>query len=132
MVDCMKYIGEYIGSNGNTISSILACIIIMEQKTTKLRFKRKTFGWWWTPASRQGRAILIVYCVLVFGRVMFYKNMAEDDQQQRVWTSFEVDAWGNLLVALVPIIVFTCLLLGICYKTWEKPKRQRWNKKKSL
>ena len=47
-----------------------------------LRFKRKSYGRGWTPASRQGRVVLIVYLLIVIGRVMRYSRMAQQDQQQ--------------------------------------------------
>lgn len=99
------------------------------QPQSKLRFKRKTYGWWWTPVSRHGRVVLGVYLLLVLWRVIRYSRMAQQDQQQWEWTSRESDAWGNLVVALVPIFVLTLLLLLICYKKWETPKRQWWDKK---
>ncbi len=133
MVDCMKYTCQYVGSNSNTISSILVlCISIMKQLESKLRFKRKSYGRWWTPVSRHGRVVLGVYLLLVLWRVIRYSRMAQQDQQQREWTAWESDAWGNLVVALVPVFVLTLLLLLICYKKWETPKRQWWDKKESL
>lgn len=95
----------------------------------KLWFKRKSYGWGWTPASRQGRLILAVYVCLLVLRTVFYRAMAQEDYQLRAWTELEPYAWGNLLVFMTPVIVLSALLLFICYKTGELPKRQ-WGPEK--
>jgi hypothetical protein len=101
----------------------------MKQLQSQLRFKRKSYGRGWIPASRQGHVVMVVYFLLVLWRVLLYTRMAQQDLQQWAWTLFESDDWGNLVVALVPVFVLTALLLFVCYKKWETPKWQ-WGEKK--
>lgn len=61
--------------------------------------------------------------------MFLYTRTTQQDQQQWVWTAWEAESWGNLVVALVPVFVLTALLLFVCYKKWETPKRQ-WGEKK--
>ncbi len=92
-------------------------------------FVRKPYWWWRIPASREGRIVLCAYMVLVIVRTIYYASISQADQAMRAWTDMVYYAWWNALVALVPIVLLTVVLLAICYKTGEEPKRQRWKKK---
>lgn len=67
-------------------------------------FKRKIYGWGWTPAKWQGWVVLLVW--LVF----FYFAVEKMDHE---WLK-------NTAV----IIIATGLLIYVCYKKGEKPKWQ--------
>lgn len=71
--------------------------------TKKPWFKRKTYGWGWTPSTWQGWAVLALY---LFGAVKGFVS---------------VFAPGFLLL--------TAALIAVCYLTGEKPRWQ-WGKKK--
>jgi len=77
--------------------------------TGKLWFKRKCFGWGWTPYSWQGWLVLAIWMALI------YISMYLIDHE-----------W---LKNVVIMVVFTGILLVICYKKGEKPKWQ-WGCKK--
>lgn len=82
----------------------------------KLWFKNKTYGWGWTPATREGWIVLAVYLVLVFITLQIISKT--------VHTSNEM-----LLASIVPFILLTGALLWVCYLTGEKPE-WRWGEKK--
>ena len=71
-------------------------------------FKRKLYGWGWTPAKWQGWFAILVWLVLFVFAV---------EKMDHEWLK-------NLIV----IIIMTGLLIYVCYKKGEKPKWQ-WGKK---
>ncbi|MEK7586103.1 MAG: hypothetical protein AAB477_02645 [Patescibacteria group bacterium] len=80
----------------------------------KLWFKRKRYGWGWTPSTWQGWLVLIVYLVAM------------------VKSSILVDIYSHsgsdtLIGYALPFILFTTILIIICYKKGEAPKWQ-WGK----
>lgn len=84
------------------------------KENKKLWFKRKTYGWGWTPVSWQGWLVLLVYILLMFS--FSYINHTELPD-------------GNLFVGFIfPFVIFTSILIFICYQKGEKPKWQ-WGEK---
>lgn len=75
-----------------------------------LWFKRKTYGWGWTPATWQGWGITIDYAVIVIMLSLFIG-----------WNNQKETVLGLLL------IILTVIFIGITYKTGEKPRWQ-WGK----
>ncbi len=77
-------------------------------------FKRKVFGWGWTPARWQGWCVILVYAalisVVVFSRE---KDIAGNP-----------DSGSNFLIFALPIIILTILLAVVAYKKGEKPRWQ--------
>lgn len=78
----------------------------------KLWFKAKTYGYGWTPCSWEGWLTLALYIILSVG------------------TYFVIDAASfserdAALVFLPLILIYTLVLLLICYRTGERP-RWRW------
>lgn len=63
-------------------------------------FKRKIYGWGWTPANKKGWAVIGIYTALA--------------------VLLAVTQTTNMFV--VPFILLTVLLIVVCYKTGEKPK----------
>ncbi len=78
-------------------------------------FKRKLYGWGWTPARRQGWLVIIIYIVFVLmlaARVEKYTQSGVD-----------------VLVGIgLPLLFATAILLVICYVKGEKPRWQ-WGEK---
>jgi hypothetical protein len=74
----------------------------------KLWFRRKTYGWGWTPITWQGWLLLLVYLTLFTFTLI----------------TFDHEWLKNLIV----ILLLTITLIGICYKTGESPKWQ-WGHK---
>ncbi len=72
-----------------------------------LWFKRKTYGYGWTPATWQGWAVIIIWLIL------FYFAVTKIDSE---------------VMKLVSIIIITIILIFVSYKKGEKPKWQ-WGKK---
>lgn len=80
----------------------------------KLWFKRKLYGWGWTPSTWQGWLVIFVYLVLIFSLAF----MSEES------ISGNPDSGSNFLILALPIIVLTGLLIFIAYKKGEKPRWQ--------
>lgn len=79
-------------------------------------FKRKWYGWGWTPARWQGWAVIGVWFVLVLGLSL---TLDEDSPNREVFFTF-----------VLPLILLTLTLIRICYKKGEKPHWQ-WGKVES-
>ena len=83
----------------------------------KLWFKRKTYGWGWTPSTWQGWGILFLYVLFLiqeFGRIDKLSHSGSDT-----------------LMAFSPsFIVVTIFLILVCYATGEEPRWQ-WGEVKS-
>ncbi|OGZ65975.1 MAG: hypothetical protein A3C50_03055 [Candidatus Staskawiczbacteria bacterium RIFCSPHIGHO2_02_FULL_43_16] len=71
-------------------------------------FKRKLYGWGWTPAKWQGWVVMAVF----FGFVIFQATMFDTTAQTT----------NDLTLFLTEVILTVVLLIYICYKTGEKPK----------
>lgn len=82
----------------------------------KLWFKRKTYGWGWTPTTWQGWVVIAIY-VLLITPIFFYSDNNSHS------------ASDTLLGAVLPFIVLTSGLIFICYKKGESPKWQWGNSK---
>ncbi len=78
-------------------------------------FKRKLYGWGWTPATWQGWLVTGLYLALVIGFVLTL-----DDQSpiNEVMFTFAL-----------PVVLLTITLIRICYTKGEKPKWQ-WGEPK--
>ncbi|MFZ2253303.1 MAG: hypothetical protein WAW13_04010 [Minisyncoccia bacterium] len=73
-------------------------------------FKRKLYGWGWTPATWQGWLTMGAYLLFVLG---FACTIDENSPTREVAFTF-----------LLPVVILTIALLRICYKKGEKPKWQ--------
>jgi hypothetical protein len=87
----------------------------MENK--KLWFKRKLYGWGWTPSAWQGWLVTLVYFILI---LIFVLNIEESIPENP-------DSGSNFLVLGLPIILLSLLFIYIAYKKGEKPRWQ-WGK----
>lgn len=80
----------------------------------KLWFKRRLYGWGWTPATWEGWTVLAIHLVLVV--FLAFRVDAE--------ASFGEIAWNFLL----PVAFLTAALIGISYRMGERPHWQ-WGKR---
>lgn len=83
----------------------------LRDNPNKLWFKRKLYGWGWTPALWQGWATIGLYILIVVGLV---SSMGQQELESQS---------GSITFALI-ILVTTSILIGICYKKGEKPRWQ--------
>lgn len=81
-----------------------------QQVTPPLWFKRKRYGWGWTPATWQGRVITLVYLFLVAG---FSLTVNDSSSSQKI-----------LFMFVVPVVLLTSIFIGIAYKKGERPRWQ--------
>ena len=81
-----------------------------------LWFKRKLYGWGWTPATWQGWLVILVYVVLV---ALFAFTIDENSPAREVF-----------FTGILPVALLTIALISICYKFGEKPRWQ-WGKVKN-
>ncbi len=73
-------------------------------------FKRKLFGWGWTPVTWQGWLVTFGYLALA---IAFALTIDEQSTVREVMFTF-----------VFPITLLTIVFLRIAYKTGEKPKWQ--------
>lgn len=73
-------------------------------------FKRKLFGWGWTPATWEGWVVLLGYVILFGGFVLASEK--QSPPRDVVFTF------------LLPILFFTVVFICVCYVKGEKPKWQ--------
>ena len=81
----------------------------------KLWFKRRLYGWGWTPCSWQGWAVTLGYILLV---ALFASTVDENSSDKEVAFTF-----------FLPLVFLTLTLLRIAYRTGEKPRWQ-WGKRR--
>lgn len=81
-----------------------------------LWFKRKLYGWGWTPVRWQGWAVLGAYVLLM---ILFSLTIDDNSSDKEVVFTF-----------ILPVVLLTFTLFRICYKKGEKPKWQ-WGPPKS-
>lgn len=77
----------------------------------KYWFKRKLFGWGWTPVRWQGWVVLLGFLAVMFAD--FRRLDVSSDSASDTLRPFFID-----------MIFFVAVLLLICYKTGEKPRWQ--------
>ena len=77
-------------------------------------FKRKLYGWGWTPVTWQGWLVIVLY--IAFVSLLVHSREASIPGNP--------DSGSNFLVFGLPLLVATILLIWIAYKKGEKPKWQ--------
>ncbi len=83
----------------------------------KIWFKRKSYGWGWTPSTREGWLVLLIYFVYLF----FFWNLIQ---------YFLINTIIDLIIWSLVVLISTGTFVFICYKKGEKPKWQ-WGKDNS-
>lgn len=83
----------------------------MKNNPNDLWFKRKRYGWGWTPVKWQGWVVILVYISILF--ILF------KDVDPAINTFKE-----NVTSIFLPFILLTIIVIGICYKKGESPKWQ--------
>lgn len=73
-------------------------------------FKRKLYGYGWTPAKPAGWAVVAAYLLLVLGVVVYTEQNGG------------VEAHASTIIGIV--VAATALLVAISWKTGEPPKWQ--------
>ena len=81
----------------------------------KLWFKRKSYGWGWTPVSWEGWVIICIYAFMMAFAFSYFDVRSHSGS----------DTFINFAT---PCIFFTSILILICYKKGETPKWQ-WGEK---
>jgi hypothetical protein len=80
----------------------------------KLWFKRKAYGWGWTPVTWEGWLVILVYVALM---VAFGLTLYENSPVKEIVFTF-----------LLPVVLLSIALIRICYRKGEKPRWQ-WGKR---
>ncbi len=86
----------------------------MKDNPERYWFKRKIWGWGWTPATWQGWSVTLVYIVLISVLLLSREEAIAGNP----------DSGSNFLVLGLPIIVLTAVFIYIAFKKGEKPKWQ--------
>lgn len=74
-------------------------------------FRRKLYGWGWTPVRWQGWAVVLVFVVLLIWSGFSISDSSEITEQQLTWF-------------FVRLVVLVGTLFFICFKKGEKPRWQ--------
>ena len=82
----------------------------------KLWFKRKSYGWGWTPVTWQGWASTLLYVLLL---VAFGLTLDETSPPNKIVFTF-----------VLPIVLLTIAFIRLAYKKGEKPRWQWGNDSK--
>lgn len=78
-------------------------------------FRAKSYGWGWVPATWHGWVILVVFIALIVGNVYRIDSRSHSA--------------SDTLIQAVPESIFLILILiGICWRTGERPQ-WRWGKR---
>lgn len=88
----------------------------LKDNPQNLWFKRKLYGWGWTPVRWQGWVVIGLYILLM---TLFSLTIDDYSSDKEIFFTF-----------ILPAILLTFTLLRICYKKGEKPKWQ-WGPPKS-
>src|SRR6185503_3908924 len=78
-------------------------------------FKRKLYGWGWTPATWQGWVVILMY---ILALTFFALTIDKNSPSNEIWFTL-----------ILPIVLLTITLIRICYKKGEKPRWQ-WGERK--
>lgn len=81
------------------------------ENNKKIWFRRKLYGWGWTPISWEGNLVMIIWIVAF---VSLISNITHYNYK-----------------SIFIILVMIGLLLYVCYKKGEKPRWQ-WGKNKDI
>jgi uncharacterized membrane protein YhaH (DUF805 family) len=73
-------------------------------------FKRKCYGWGWTPARKEGWFVILAYVVVL---VLLASSIDEQSSLREMAFTF-----------LLPLLILTTTLIRICYKKGEPPRWQ--------
>ncbi|MBI3888878.1 hypothetical protein HY311_03785 [Candidatus Nomurabacteria bacterium] len=79
-------------------------------------FKRKLYGWGWTPAKWEGWMVIFIFLLLI---LLVAWSLGSNPMP----TDWDIDLYFTKIILLV------ALLILVCYKKGEKPKWQ-WGKRK--
>ncbi|MDQ5950380.1 MAG: hypothetical protein QG585_322 [Patescibacteria group bacterium] len=91
-------------------------ITYIKDNPEKLWFKRKLYGWGWTPATWQGWLCTFLYVIFVLG---FALTVDENSPPSEIVFTF-----------LLPFVLLTGAFIRIAYKKGEKPRWQWGNDSK--
>jgi len=81
-------------------------------------FKRKLYGWGWTPATWQGWAVVGIYLLVVIALILTLDPESPTREEMFMF-------W-------IPFVLLTVTLIRISYKKGEKPKWQWGFPKKDI
>jgi len=74
-------------------------------------FKRKLYGWGWTPATREGWAVVLFFVGFVLWTGISFGNEPEPDFSDLIWF-------------FIKILLAVLMIIYISYRKGEKPKWQ--------
>jgi len=81
----------------------------------KIWFRRKLYGFGWTPCTWEGWAVLLVYVVFLVKVFVLMDRISHSISDM-------------LIHMFIPYVLSTILLIYVCYKKGERPRWQ-WGKR---
>ncbi|MCR4286235.1 MAG: hypothetical protein NUW00_05050 [Candidatus Kaiserbacteria bacterium] len=73
-------------------------------------FKRKLFGWGWSPATWEGVVVIVVAIVAIVGNSIRFDIANSGDDMLKPF--------------IIQTAIIVAVLIAICYRTGEKPRWQ--------
>lgn len=87
----------------------------IKNNTKSIWFKRKLYGWGWTPVTWQGWLMTLLYAGII---VLFATTLQEDSSFKEI-----------LFTYILPVTLLTFAFFYFLYKKGEKPRWQ-WGEDK--
>jgi hypothetical protein len=87
--------------------------VVEYSRKENIWFKRKLYGWGWTPITWQGWLVTATYAVLV---IVFALSLDKDSPKKEVVFTF-----------VLPVLLLTISLIRLAYRKGERPRWQ-WGK----
>lgn len=88
----------------------------LKDNPKNLWFKRKLYGWGWTPVKWQGWVVILAYALAV---IFLALTLDEGSSTREV-----------MFIFVIPFVLLTITLIRVCYKKGEKPRWQ-WGEYKT-
>ncbi|MFI5260631.1 MAG: hypothetical protein ACHQU0_02460 [Candidatus Paceibacteria bacterium] len=93
----------------------------LKDNPERLWFKRKLYGWGWTPALWQGWAVLAVAILYIFWAVIGFIPATKGSA---------VVPNGEVFLFVMKLVLVVIFLVAMCYWKGEKPRWQWGGPKK--
>lgn len=91
------------------VPSLIYLEVLMKPEEKMIWFKRKRYGWGWTPCTWQGWMVVVIYIV---GLLKIIQNLLPNSSASSPTQFF------------IAIITWTVILIVVSYRTGEKPRWQ--------
>lgn len=85
-------------------------VAYLKDNPNRYWFRRKLWGWGWTPATREGWAITLGFIAIIVGLAFFFEK--------------EINSGGDTRLFFATIIALITFFIIVVWRTGEPPKWQ--------